>query len=51
MQTVFYDNPILIHRTEKAGVLSREDAIRLGTTGSVLRASGVDFDLKKERTI
>ena len=43
---IFYDNPILIHRTEKAGVLSREDAIRLGTTGSVLRASGVDFDLR-----
>ena len=43
---IFYDNPILIHRTEKAGVLSREDAIRLGTTGSVLRASGVDFDIR-----
>jgi NADH-quinone oxidoreductase subunit D len=43
---IFYNNPILIHRTEKAGVLSREDAIRLGTTGSVLRASGVDFDLR-----
>ncbi len=43
---IFYDNPILIHRTENTGVLSREDAIRLGTTGSVLRASGVDFDLR-----
>jgi len=45
---IFYDNPILIHRTEKAGILSREDAIRLGTTGSVLRASGVDFDVRKK---
>ena len=45
---IFYDNPILIHRTEKTGILSREDAIRLGTTGSVLRASGVDFDLRKK---
>ncbi len=43
---MFYNNPILIHRTENAGILSREDAIRLGTTGSVLRASGVDFDLR-----
>ncbi|MFB5611616.1 MAG: NADH-quinone oxidoreductase subunit D, partial [Nitrosopumilaceae archaeon] len=43
---IFYNNPILIHRTENAGVLSREDAIRLGTTGSVLRASGVDFDIR-----
>ncbi len=45
---VFYDNPILISRTKDTGVLSREDAIRLGTTGSVLRASGVDFDLRKK---
>lgn len=43
---VFYDNPILISRTRDAGVLSRDDAIRLGTTGSTLRASGVDFDLR-----
>jgi NADH-quinone oxidoreductase subunit D len=43
---IFYNNPILIHRTEDAGILSREDAIRLGTTGSVLRASGVDFDIR-----
>ncbi len=45
---VFYDNPILIARTEKTGVLSRADAIRLGTTGSVLRASGVDYDVRKK---
>ncbi|HUT06895.1 MAG TPA: NADH-quinone oxidoreductase subunit D [Nitrosopumilaceae archaeon] len=45
---VFYDNPILISRTEKTGILSREDAIRLGTTGSVLRASGVDYDVRKK---
>jgi len=43
---IFYDNPILISRTRDAGILSREDAIRLGTTGSTLRASGVDFDLR-----
>ena len=45
---VFYDNPILISRTQDTGVLSRQDAIRLGTTGSVLRASGVDFDVRKK---
>ncbi len=45
---VFYDNPILISRTQDTGVLSREDAIRLGTTGSVLRASGVDYDLRQK---
>lgn len=45
---MFYDNPILISRTRDTGVLSRQDAIRLGTTGSVLRASGIDFDLRKK---
>ena len=45
---VFYDNPILISRTQDTGVLSREDAIRLGTTGSVLRASGVSYDLRQK---
>lgn len=45
---VFYDNPILISRTSNTGVLSRNDAIRLGTTGSVLRASGVDYDVRKK---
>ena len=45
---IFYDNPILISRTKDTGILSRQDAIRLGTTGSVLRASGVDFDLRKK---
>ena len=43
---IFYDNPILKARTEDTGVLSTNDAIRLGTTGSVLRASGVDFDVR-----
>ena len=43
---IFYDNPILKARTDDAGVLSASDAIRLGTTGSVLRASGIDFDVR-----
>jgi len=45
---VFYDNPILISRTQDTGVLSRQDAIRLGVTGSVLRASGIDYDVRKK---
>jgi NADH-quinone oxidoreductase subunit D len=47
-QAIFYQNPVLKQRTEGTGILSRMDAIRLGTTGSVLRASGVDFDLRKK---
>ena len=34
--------------TEKTGILTRENAIKLGTTGSVLRASGVDYDVRKK---
>ncbi|HYL67047.1 MAG TPA: NADH-quinone oxidoreductase subunit D [Nitrosopumilaceae archaeon] len=47
-EAIFYQNPVLKQRTEGTGILSRMDAIRLGTTGSVLRASGVDFDLRKK---
>jgi NADH-quinone oxidoreductase subunit D len=47
-EDIFYKNPVLKQRTEGTGVLSRMDAIRLGTTGSVLRASGVDFDVRKK---
>jgi len=47
-EDIFYQNPILISRTQDTGVLSSQDAIRLGVTGSVLRASGVDFDIRKK---
>ncbi len=47
-EDIFYQNPVLKQRTEGAGILSKIDAIRLGTTGSVLRASGVDFDVRKK---
>lgn len=47
-EDIFYQNPVLKQRTEGTGVLSKIDAIRLGTTGSVLRASGVDFDVRKK---
>ncbi len=47
-EDIFYQNPLLKARTEGSGILSRTDAIRLGTTGSVLRASGVDFDVRKK---
>ena len=44
---IFYDNPLFRQRSEGVGVLSRQDAINLGVTGSVLRASGVTFDVRK----
>ena len=44
---IFYNNPLFRQRTEGVGILSKEDAIKLGVTGSVLRASGVPYDIRK----
>lgn len=38
---------IWLERTKGVGLLSAEDAIALGQSGPVLRASGVDWDLRK----
>src|SRR6202522_3210843 len=41
------DNEILLARTQGVGVLSRELAIQGGATGPILRASGVNYDIRK----
>jgi NADH-quinone oxidoreductase subunit D len=41
-------NRIFVDRTKGIGVLSREDAINLGATGPIARASGVVRDLRKD---
>jgi len=41
-------NPIFRNRLQGVGYLSPEDAIALGVTGPPLRASGVDFDLRRD---
>jgi NADH-quinone oxidoreductase subunit D len=40
---------IWLERTKGIGLLSAEDAIALGQSGPVLRASGVDWDLRKSQ--
>jgi NADH-quinone oxidoreductase subunit D len=40
-------NEIWLERTKGIGLLSADDAIALGQSGPVLRASGVDWDLRK----
>jgi len=40
-------NRIWVQRTKGIGVLSAQDAIDLGVTGPVLRASGVQWDIRK----
>jgi NADH-quinone oxidoreductase subunit D len=41
-------NPIWMNRLKGVGYLSSEDAIALGVTGPPLRASGVDFDVRRD---
>ena len=41
-------NPIWMGRLKGVGYLSAADAIALGVTGPPLRASGVDFDLRRD---
>jgi len=40
-------NAIWLERTKGIGLLSAEDALALGQSGPILRASGVDWDLRK----
>ncbi|HYX68992.1 MAG TPA: NADH dehydrogenase (quinone) subunit D [Terriglobales bacterium] len=41
-------NRIWLNRTQGVGKLSMEDAIALGATGPTARASGVDWDLRRD---
>jgi NADH-quinone oxidoreductase subunit D len=41
------DNPIWKQRTKGVGVISREDALSLGATGPILRATGMAWDIRK----
>ncbi len=46
-EAMLTDNPIWHQRLQGIGALSAEDAIRTGVTGPMLRASGVDYDVRK----
>lgn len=47
LERLLNDNEILISRTQHVGVLPRDLAINAGVTGPMLRASGVNYDLRK----
>jgi NADH-quinone oxidoreductase subunit D len=42
-------NEIWLERTKDVGLLSAADAVALGQSGPVLRASGVDWDLRRDQ--
>jgi len=46
-ETLLTENRIWIARTKGVGMLSAEDAIAMGVSGPLLRASGVAYDVRK----
>ncbi len=46
-ETLLTDNLIWRERTEGVAILTRDDAIRYGCTGPILRGSGVNYDVRK----
>ena len=49
VDTLLTNNGIWIGRTQGVGVISGEDAVNWGLSGPNLRASGVDYDVRKDR--
>jgi NADH-quinone oxidoreductase subunit D len=47
LESLLTSNEILMARTQGVGLLSKELAINAGITGPMLRACGVDYDLRK----
>jgi len=49
VETLLTSNQIWIGRNQDVGVISGEEAVNWGLTGANLRASGVSFDVRKDR--
>ncbi len=49
MDKLVLSNRIFIERLEEIGILPKEDAIALGVTGPNLRASGVEYDVRRAK--
>ncbi len=48
-QALLDKNPIWVERTRGVGVFTRADALALSITGPMLRATGLDWDLRKQQ--
>lgn len=46
-ERIFIKNPTVIARLQDVGVLTKEEAIKYGLVGPFLRASGVEYDVRK----
>ena len=45
--SLFFSNRLFVERTKGIGRISQEEAIELGATGQVLRATGIEMDIRK----
>jgi NADH-quinone oxidoreductase subunit D len=48
-ESLLTKNPLMLDRTVKIGLLPKDLALSYGVTGPMLRASGVEWDLRKAR--
>lgn len=46
-EALLTDNPMFIERTQGIGFMTAEDAINWGLSGATLRASGINWDIRK----
>lgn len=42
------ENPVFLERTKGVGVIEKDEALAMGATGPIARASGVDWDLRRD---
>jgi NADH-quinone oxidoreductase subunit D len=49
VETLLTNNSIWVGRTQNVGAISAEDAVNWGLSGANLRASGVPYDVRKDR--
>ena len=49
VDTLLTNNAIWVGRTQDVGVISARDAVNFGLSGANLRASGVSYDVRKDR--
>ncbi len=48
-ESLLLKNRIFLDRTQGVGILKREDAVSMGASGPVLRSTGVDYDVRKDK--
>lgn len=48
-ESLLLKNRIFLDRTQGVGVLPKETALAMGASGPVLRSTGIDFDVRKDK--